>query len=123
MPHVRLVRLEVQLLAARQPDDFPKLQIVINLLPDAADVRIPVASRVQFILDVGVGTNQSHGALVQRVPLRLPFLQVGGDFGVAAEVADVLQFVLRRLHRLAEQRERLDSIVEAFPALAQAVLQ
>ena len=50
-------------------------------------------------------------------------LQVGRNLRVAAEVVDVLQLALRRLHRLAQQRDGFQRVVQPFPALRQAVLQ
>ncbi len=110
VPHVGLVGLQVEALAAGLADDLADVQVVIELLLDAADVGRAVAGRLQLVGDVRVGAHQGHGRLVERGPLRLPFLQVGWDLGVAAEVVDVLQLALRRLDRLAEQGERLQRL-------------
>ena len=82
-----------------------------------------VAGRVQLIRDVGIGAHQGDRRLVERGALRLALLQVGRDLGVAAEIMDVLQLALRRLHRLAEQRERFERVVEPLAALSQSILQ
>ena len=121
--HVRLVGLEVEALAAGLADDLAHVQVVVELPLDAGDVGGAVAGGLQLVGDVGVGAHQGHGGLVERGPLRLPLLQIGRDLGVAAEVVDVLQLALGRLHRLAEQGQRLQRVVEALLALLQAILQ
>ena len=96
---------------------------MLELLLDAGDVGVAVPGGVQLVGDVGIGAHQRHGRLVERRPLRLAFLQVGRDLGVAAEVVDVLQLALRRLDRLAQQRERFQRVVQPLLALSQTVLQ
>ena len=55
--------------------------------------------------DIGVGAHQGYGCLVECGALRFAVLQVRGDFRIAAKVMDMLQFALRRLYRLAKQRQ------------------
>ena len=123
VPHVGLVGLEVEGLAAGLADDLAQLQVMVELLLDAGDVGRAVAGRLQFVGDVGVGPHQGDGGLVERGTLRFPLLQVGRDLGVAAEVMDVLQLALGRLDRLAQQGQGLQRIVQALPALLEAILQ
>ncbi len=72
-----------------------------ELLFDTADVGTAVSGGFQFVGDVGVGSHQGHGRLVELGPLRFTFLKVGSNLGVAAKVVDVLQLALERLNRLA----------------------
>ena len=101
MPHVRFVGFEVERLAAGLANDLADVQVVVELPLNAADVGRAITGGLQFVGDVGVGANQGDGRLVERRPLRLPFLQVGRYLGISAEVVDVLQLALGRLNRFA----------------------
>ena len=67
-----------------------------------ADVGIAVTGSFQFVGDVGVGAQQGHGRLVESGALRFTLRQVFRDFGIAAEIVDVLQLSPGRFHRFAE---------------------
>ena len=121
--HVRFIGFQVQAFPAGLADDLAHFQVMVELLLDAGDVGRRVSGGFQFVGDVGVGAHQRHGRLVERGALRLAFLQVAWNLRVAAEIVDVLQFTLRRFHRLAQQRERFQRLVQPLPPFRQAILQ
>jgi hypothetical protein len=122
MPHVRLVSLQIKAFTAGLADNLPKPQVMVELLPDSGNVGAGVSGCLQFVGDVGVGTHQRGGRFVERSALWLPLLQVGGNLGVAAEVMHVFQLAPGRLHRLAQQGEGFQRIVEPLPAVLEAIL-
>ena len=99
--HVGLVRLEVEAFAAGLADGISDLDVVIELRLDMGNLADGVAGRFQLIDNVRVGANQRGGGFVERASLRFAVLQIGRDFGVSAEIMDVLQFALGRDDRLA----------------------
>ena len=123
MAHVRLIGLQVEALAARLSDDLADVQVVLETILDAGDVGGAISGRFELVGDVGVSAQQCHGRLVERRPLWLPFLQVGRDLGVPAEVVDVLQLAFRRFHGLAQEGERFQRLVEAFLSLLETIVQ
>ena len=82
-----------------------------------------VAGAIKVVRNVGIGPHQRHRGLVERDTLGLVLGQLRRNLGVAAEVVDVLQLALGRLHRLAEQRDGFQRVVQTLAALGQAVLQ
>ena len=120
--HVRLVRLQVQRLAGGLADDLAQVQVVLLQRLERVDLRGRVTRRFQVISQVGIRTHQGHHSLVKRHAMRLAGLQVVGDFGVAAEVVDVLQVALGRRHRLAQESQGFHGILQAFAAGLQTVL-
>ena len=123
VPHVGLVGFQVQLFVSGVADDLAQLEIVVKFLFDALDVGIAITGFAQFVRDIGIGTHQRDRRLVKRGTLRFMCLQVIRNLGIAAEIMDMLQLTLGRLHRLAEQRNGFQRIVQSFPAFGQAVLQ
>ena len=117
VPHVGLVGLQVETLAARLADDLADVEVVLETILDAGDVGGVVSSRFEFVGDVGVRANQGCGRLIERRPLRLPFLQVRWDLGVPAKVVDVLQLALGRIDRFAQEGERFQRLIESFLSL------
>ena len=101
MPHIGLVSFEVETFPAGSADDFADIEIVLKLLLDTSDVGLAVSGGLQLVCDIGVGPRQGGGRLIKCGALRFPFLQVRRYLCVAAEVVDVLQLILRRLHGLA----------------------
>ena len=77
----------------------------------------------QVVSDVGEGAHQSGGRFVESDALRFVLLQVVGNFGVAAEIMDVFQLALGRLHRLAQERKGFQRLIEPFPSLLETILQ
>ena len=94
-----------------------------DLLLDSLDFRHAVSRPGQLVGNIGVGAQQRRHLFVERHPARLPLLQIGGDFHIAAKVMYVSQRILRRQYWLAQQRQRLQGNVKPLPAPGQPVLQ
>ena len=104
MPHVGFIRFEIERLAAGSANDFTNVEEVVQLLPYAGDISGCVSSSLELVRDVGKGSHQYGGSLVEGNPLRFTFLEVGLYLGVAAEIVDIFEFALGGLHRLAQER-------------------
>jgi hypothetical protein len=56
MPHIGLVGFEVERFAAGLADDLAQVQVMVEPLLDAADIRRAVTGGLQFVGYVGVGS-------------------------------------------------------------------
>ena len=72
---------------------------------------------------LAIGAHQCGGGLVESDALRFVLLEIIGNLGVAAEIMDVFQLALRRLHRLAQERNRFQRLIQSLPSLLEAILQ
>src|SRR6266516_358654 len=120
--HIGFVRLEVERFAAGVANDLPHVEVVCELILDAAHIGWAVSRALQLVGNVGVGADQGSGGFVERGALGLPLLEVRWNLGVAAEVVDVLELASRSCYRLANQRQRFDRGIETLPPLLQAIL-
>src|SRR5208283_1762070 len=55
VPHIGLIGLEIERLAAGLADDFAQIQKMVALLFDAGDVSGAIAGGLQLIGDIGIG--------------------------------------------------------------------
>ena len=123
MPHVGLIRLQVDGLTACLAYDLPKFQVSVKVLLNAANFGLAVPGRLQLVRDVSKCTHQRRRRLVQCNPLRLFGRQIVRNFGVATEAMDVLQFAPGRFHGFAEHRDGFPCVFQPFAALGQPVMQ
>jgi hypothetical protein len=114
MPHVGFIRFEVQTLATGLANNLADIEVLGELLLDTGDVVTAVSCLFQLVGNVGVGTHEGRGRLVESGALRFPFLQVRRNLRVAAKVSDVLQFAFGWRDWLAQQGDGFQSIVETF---------
>ena len=63
VPHVSLVSLQVEALAAGLANDLADIQVMVKLLLDAGYVGLGVSGPVQFVGDIGIGPHQPTVAL------------------------------------------------------------
>jgi len=57
------------------------------------DLTMAEMDSFEFIRDVGIGSHQGDGCLIERGPLRLALLQVGCDLGVAAATSQMMVLI------------------------------
>ena len=123
VPHVRLVGLDVQLLARVLLDRGADVAVELDLLLQRRRLGVGVAGLGEILRDVGEGAHKGGHGLVERNAQRLGLVQRIRVGGVAAEVMQVLLHLARQRHRLAQIAQRLAGLVELLLALLQPVLE
>ena len=101
MPHVGFVGFEVEGFAAGFADDFPEIGVLFCGLFDAGNVWGAIACGFEFVGNAGIATEKGGCCFVEFCALRFAILEVGGEFGVAAEVTNMGEVVSRRLDGFA----------------------
>jgi hypothetical protein len=80
--HSGLIHLQVDVIAARQLNLFTNLFKLPNFVLEGIDLFDSKTSLGQFIGEVGERPNESGDVLIQRLALRLVFLELVGVAGV-----------------------------------------
>ncbi len=123
MPHVGFVGFEVEGFAAGFADDFAQVGVFFDELFDAGDVAGAVACGFEFVGEVGVAAEEVGCGFVEFGALGFAVFQVGREFGVAAEVADVGEVVFGRGDGFAEEMQGFEGVVEAIASFFEAILE
>ena len=121
--HVRLVGLDVQLLARMLFDRGAGVAVKLHLLLQGRDFGIGVTCLSEILGDVRISAHERGHGLVERNPQRLGFGERVRIAGIAAEVMEILLHLARRRHRLAKIAERFAGGIELFLPLHQPILE
>ena len=121
--HVRLVGLDVQLLARVPLDRGAQIAVELDFFLQGRRIGVGIARLGKVLRDGGEGTNESRHRLVERHPQRLGLVQRIGVGGVPAEIVQVLLHLARQGHGLAQIAQRLAGLVELLLSFLQPVLE